>query len=173
MSSILSADDYTLALLNAQVNGSSESSLSAVVSAWMNRTDETAIGVCGFSCLGDCQTCTQSNADLQAFFAPDSVVIPVVAPALTAEASASIEGSSSAAEDAFTEIQVVAQARDEADEVARTGVWADSAESEYEGDCDCLECRTGHVPENWFNDREDDDYDDGCGLDWNESGYFD
>ena len=59
---------------------------------------------------------------------------------------------------------------------AGAGAEAEDDPDSYNGSCDCLECRTGHNPDAWhqnyYDDREDY-YDDGAGVDWNESGYFD
>lgn len=173
MDSVFVTNERMLSLVTEQLNNV----LNRVISG--NNAD--AVGVCGFPCVGDCQTCTQSNADLAAFFGVAQEPLSVV---MAAEVSASVEGSgpSAAEPESEPEVQVMAYAGDEdsalevaramdaLDEVQRSGEAYDY--DEYDGDCECLECRTGHVPENWHDDR-DDDYDDGYGLDWNESGYFD
>ena len=192
MSFTSSTDELSLALINAMVNGSSSMNPLAALEAWNNRTNEIAVGVCGFPCMGDCQTCTQSNADLQAFFAPEIAAPPAEPDAViprASEASASIEGSSSSTaltDEQWEEIQRTARARDEADEATRTGIWADNGQDydgpdrhnpavddeddDYRG-CHCLDCLNHDDPDyvpSYYDDR-----DDGCGLDWNESGYFD
>lgn len=123
------------------------------------------VGVCGFPCVGDCQTCTQSNADLEAFYASSNPLAVVASASVEGPGPSVAEPAPEGNEDGALE---VARAMDALDEAQRSGEAYDY--DEYDGDCDCLECRTGHVPENWFDDREDDD---GYGLDWNESGYFD
>jgi hypothetical protein len=123
-------------------------------------TEALSINICGTPCAGDCQTCVKSAEELEAFYNP----APAPAPA---EESVAIS-----IEDAME----VARTLDAVDDARRTGEYADQdvEEDEYNGDCDCRECRLGYVPENWFDDRQDDYYDDReCGMDWNESGYFD
>jgi hypothetical protein len=189
-SAFVSSDDLSLALVNAMVNGTSSVSSLAALEAWNNRTNET-VGVCGFPCLGDCRTCVQSNADLTAFFAPEASASPVEPEAVVvraSEASASIEGASSSAltDEQWEEVVRASRALDEAEEAARGGIWADNGQDydgpdraepadddDYRG-CQCLDCLNhddqDYVPS--YDDRQDD-YDDGYGLDWNESGYFD
>lgn len=167
MSSILSADDSSFVFLTALTS---------------TPIDLSAIGMCGTPCSGDCHTCVQSNADLQAFYAP---VEP--APALAEHVVVEVT-SSTTADEAWEELQREARARDDADEVARTGIWADTGadydapdranpadddeDDGYRG-CQCLDC-LNHDEDGWINSYDDrDGYDDGYGLDWNESGYFD
>ena len=76
-----------------------------------------------------------------------------------------------AADEEWEEEVRAARTRDEVEEAVRTGMWADTgriSEEEYDAyGCQCLECLN-------YDDRQDECYDDGdCGLDWNESGYFD
>lgn len=190
MSFSLSTNDLSLALINAMVNGSASMNPLAALEAWNNRTDETAVGVCGFPCMGDCQTCTQSNADLQAFYAPEIATPPTEPEAVVvraSEASASIEGASSVAltEEQWEEVVRASRALDEAEEAVRTGMIADTgadydasdnrdladdeSDDGYRG-CHCLDCLNHDDPDyvSYYDDR-----DDGYGLDWNESGYFD
>ncbi len=177
-----STDELSLALINAMVNGSSSMNPLQALEAWNNRTDESAVGVCGFPCVGDCQTCTQSAADLQTFFAPEIAAPPAEPEAViprASEASASVEGASSTTltDDQWEELERTARARDEADEAARTGIWADNGQ-DYDADedddgyrgCHCLDCLNHDDPDyvSYYDDR-----DDGYGVDWNESGYFD
>jgi hypothetical protein len=119
------------------------------------------VNICGLPCVGDCGTCVQSNADLNAFYGLAESV-PVAEAPVEVQVVAVPESQNSALE--------AAREMDAAEEAQRLGEAYD-----YEGgDCDCRECQMGYAPENWFDDREDDRYnDDGCGLDWNESGYFD
>lgn len=153
--------------LNAVINGSQPNSLSAV-QAWTSRTDESATGLCGLPCANTCNACVQAEADLAAFYAPqpsEPVVTQVMAPA---------------GDEEWDEEVRAARARDEAEEAARSGMLADydaadRADPAHDEDdydeydaygCKCLECLN--------YDSRQDDYDDGdCGLDWNESGYFD
>jgi hypothetical protein len=175
-------DELSLALINAMVNGTSSVSSVAALEAWNNRTDENAVGVCGFPCIGDCRTCVQSNADLTAFFAPEASVSPAEPEAVlprASEASASIEGVSSSAltDEQWEEVERAARALDEADEAARTGIWADNGQ-DYDGPdrSDPADDEDDDYDENasYYDDRQDPYYhDDGYGLDWNESGYFD
>ena len=189
MSFTSSTDELSLALINAMVNGSSSMNPLQALEAWNNRTNETAVGVCGFPCVGDCQTCTQSAAELQAFFASEVAAPPVEPEAVitqASEASASVEGASSTTltDDQWEELERIARARDEADETARTGIWADNGQ-DYDGPdrhdpdddeddgyrgCHCLDCINHDDPDyvSYYDDR-----DDGYGVDWNESGYFD
>ncbi len=175
MSSTFHSDELSLALINAMVNGSVSMNPIAALEAWNNRTDETPVGVCGFPCVGDCQTCTHTDEQLQAFFAPEVPAPPVVR---ASEASASAEGSSSSGptDEQWEELQLAARARDEADEAARTGIWADNGQ-DYDGpDRRDPADDEDDYDENasYYDDRQDPYYEDeGYGLDWNESGYFD
>ena len=105
------------------------------------------INICGTVCVGNCGTCVQSNADLNAFFglaaadAPSDIQIQVMTPM------------------SQTNVLEAAEALDAIEEAQRSGEAFDYA-------CECDECL--------YDDRDDyDDYDDNCGLSWNESGYFD
>lgn len=183
MSFTSSTDELSLALINAMVNGSSSMNPLAALAAFNNRTNEIMVGVCGFPCVGDCQTCTQSNAELQAFYAPELAAPPVEPETVVvraSEASASAEGvsSTSLSDEDWEEIERAARARDEAEEAARTGMWADNGQ-DYDGPdrTDPADDEDDDYDENasYYDDRQDPYYDDrdGYGLDWNESGYFD
>jgi len=173
-----------------QPSDTMDSTILASHNTVLNILASEAVGICGFPCMGDCQTCTQSTIALTAFFAPEAEPAPPVEPAppqmpVVSEASASVEGvSSSAVEDEELD---TARARDEADEMGRTGIWADNGQ-DYDGPdrhdddeddgyrgCHCLDCLNHDDPDyvpSYYDDR-DDGYDGGGGLDWNESGYFD
>jgi hypothetical protein len=133
--------------------------------------------------LGDCHTCTQSNADLDAFYAAEpAVAVPVATAVAVAEpVSASIEGGNSAPlEEGPVEVMGYAgdesqnsalenaRAMDAIEEAQRSGEAYD--DDGYRG-CQCLDCLNAddenYIP-SYYDDR-----DDGYGLDWNESGYFD
>lgn len=182
MSFTSSTDELSLALINAMVNGSASMNPMTALEAWNNRTNEVPVNVCGFPCMGDCQTCTQSNADLQAFFAPEVAAPPAEPEAVVvraSEASASVEGTSSgpADDEQWEEAVLAARALDEAEEAARTGIWADDGR-DYDGPdrSDPADDDDDDYDENasYYDDRQDPYYqDDGYGLDWNESGYFD
>jgi len=107
----------------------------------------SAINICGLPCVGDCGTCVQSNADLNAFY---GVVEP-----------------EAAADESQNSILEAARERDFVEEAQRSGEAYDyDEEDDYRG-CHCMDCLNYDYP-------EDDRYnDDGYGLDWNESGYFD
>jgi len=107
----------------------------------------SAINICGTPCVGDCGTCVQSNADLNAFY---GVVEP-----------------EAAADESQNSILEAARERDFVEEAQRSGEAYDyDEEDDYRG-CHCMDCLNYDYP-------EDDRYnDDGYGLDWNESGYFD
>jgi hypothetical protein len=172
MDSLFATRQTLLTILNDELNTQYDR-LADAFSDWRQRQSQEeqadAVGVCGFPCMGDCQTCTQSNADLDAFFGAPAEVVVVVAeePApIISEASASVEGH--AAHESQTSVLEAAEALDGIEEAQRSGEAFDQGDE----DCECLECRTGYNPELWFDDREDDRYDN-CGLDWNESGYFD
>ena len=178
MSSTFHSDELSLAFINAMVNGSVSMNPIAALEAWNNRTDETAIGVCGLPCMGDCQTCMQSEEQLRAFFAPEVAAPPVEPDAViicVSEASASAEGPT---DEQWEELQLVARARDEADETARTGIWADNGQ-DYDGPdrydpADDEDEDDYDENASYYDDRQDPYYEDeGYGLDWNESGYFD
>lgn len=121
---------------------------------------QISINICGTPCVGDCGTCVQSNADLSAFYGlPQEPATEVQVMAYAGD------------EDSENHVLEEAKAMDQIEEAQRSGEAFDHGDE----DCDCLECRTGYNPELWFDDREDDRYNDydNCGLDWNESGYFD
>ena len=159
----------------------------------LSQFNEDSIGVCGFPCVGDCQTCTQSNADLDAFFglAP-AAAAPAPAPAPAPEpaadvavniVSASVEGSgpSSAEEPPYSEnspeVIVVThviepEAETEEEEVLEVARAMDQNEDAHRsGEAYELEDDYSSYDERdaYDYDRYDNDY----GLDWNESGYFD
>lgn len=164
MDSTLLTNESMLSLVTDQLNNI----LNRVVSG--NNAD--VVGVCGLPCVGDCQTCTQSNADLAAFFAP-SEPAPLVAPSEPAEDSGpsspepEVQVMAYAGDDEDDALEV-ARARDAVEEAQRSGEAYD--EDDYRG-CQCLDCLNEGDP-NYT--RYYDDYDDGgYGLDWNESGYFD
>ena len=121
------------------------------------------INICGTVCVGDCGTCVQSNADLNAFYG--------LVAAATVPSDIQVQVMAAAAPESQTSVLEAAEALDAIEEAQRSGEAFDQGDE----DCDCLECRMGHNPELWFDDREDDRYNDSdtCGLDWNESGYFD
>ena len=136
----------------------------------------TAINICGTPCVGNCQTCVQSNADLNAFYglpqeettaAPEPVEVQVMAPA----------GDENPEDEALE----VARGMDALQEALRSGEDYDEDEEEDEEDedrygCHCLDCVNRDVP-GWINydGSRNAIYEDdgGYGLDWNESGYFD
>ena len=108
--------------------------------------EQSDINICGLPCLGDCHTCVQSNADLSAFYGLASAT----------------EGDEESEDRALEE----ARAMDQIEEAQRSGEAYDYEEEEYHGfNCHCDTCLS-------YED-ERDGYDDGYGLDWNESGYFD
>ena len=185
MDSLFATRERLLAVLNEEL-GSDFRELVPAFQAWREQSVLPDVNICGFPCDGGCATCTQSAADLQAFFAPQDHVVIMVS-----EASASAEGGNSFAEPSDGEgtgaVQVMTYAGDTEDEeralenarsldaveeMVRSGEAYDWHGGEEEDACDCRECQMGYAPENWFDDR-DDDYDEGYGLDWNESGYFD
>lgn len=173
MSSFTTSDELSLAVLNAQVNGSSILNFVTAMDAIRNRTDE--INICGTPCPGTCGTCVQSNADLAAFYAVDVPAEPIE---VVVMASAADETQAE-----WEEQELAARARDEIEAAVRSGEAFDydaadnrdddeDDEDEHRG-CQCLDCLNAD-DQNWipsYDDRYDDDGD--CGLDWNESGYFD
>lgn len=169
-----------------QPSDTMDSTILASHNTVLNILASEAVGMCGFPCVGDCQTCTQSTLTLAAFFAAEPA--PHVGIPIASEASASVEGVSSSAidDETWEERERTARGRDEADEAARTGIWADNgqdydgpdrrdpaddeADDDYRG-CQCLDCLNHDDPDyvpSYYDER-----DDGYGLDWNESGYFD
>ena len=178
MDSAFVTDERMLALVTEQLNNVLDRVIPVDNSA-------APVGVCGFPCAGDCQTCEQSERDLAAFYASEAVAPqPVEVIVRAAEASASVEGGNSApAEDVegHVEVQVMAPAGDESqdsalevaramdalDEVQRSGDAFEEAHALRTFDCSCPNCQ-------YLDDAYDErDYGDGYGLDWNESGYFD
>jgi hypothetical protein len=175
-----STDELSLAMLNAMVNGSSSAAtFVTALDAVRNRTDE--INICGLPCTGDCRTCVQSNADLNAFYGTAITVAPEVA---AEPIEVVVMAPAGDEDDDWEEVARNARALDEAESAARNGMWADqnydaadradpADDDDYRG-CQCLDCLNhddqDYIPS--YDDR-DDGYDDGYGLDWNESGYFD
>jgi hypothetical protein len=176
MSSFSVNDERMLSLITEQLNN-------VLDRVFITVNDAEAVGVCGFPCLGDCHTCTQSNADLDAFYAAEpAVAVPVATAVAVAEpVSASIEGGNSAPlEEGPVEVMAYAgdesqgsvlenaRAMDAIEEAQRSGEAYD--DDGYRG-CQCLDCLNAddenYIP-SYYDDR-----DDGYGLDWNESGYFD
>lgn len=122
--------------------------------------DHIAINICGTPCVGDCRTCVQSNADLSAFYGlPQETVAEVQMMAYAGDE----ESEDRALEEA--------KAMDQIEEAQRSGEAYDHDEGDYYEDenshefgCHCYGC---------VNYEDERGYDDGYGLDWNESGYFD
>ncbi len=164
--------ELSIAILNAQVNGASIANLSDILDAIRNRTDE--VNLCGRICSGSCNTCVEANTNLQTFYAPEVASEPVEAELLAP-----------GGDPEWDEEVLAARARDEAEEAARTGMWADIGDFDAHdnlpleednnqggGRCPCGCEELG--PWDDYDDRQDDYYDDrNYGLDWNESGYFD
>jgi len=178
MDSAFVTNERMLALITQQLNNV----LDRVVP--VNTTE--AVGVCGFPCVGDCNTCEQSGRDLEAFYAPEAAAAPVEVVVHASDACASVEGGNSAVTIDMAEgpIEVhvmayagdddgaldVARAMDALDEAQRSGEAYEYAEDEYRG-CHCLDCLNHDDPD--YRPYYDDEDDGGNGLDWNESGYFD
>jgi hypothetical protein len=174
MASLSASSSTVLDILNQEL-GSAFTDIFSALRSYTQEQMGTAVGICGFPCVGDCSTCTEAVANLEAFFAPEADPAPPAEPVsvpIVSEASASAEGnSSSSAEEG--EIEDVARARDEADEIRATGIWADTGE-DYIGD---NESTDSDESSEYYDERDDYDdryYDDG-GYDngWNESGYCD
>jgi len=187
MDSLFATRQTLLTILNDELNTQYDR-LADAFSDWRQRQPQEeqadAVGVCGFPCMGDCQTCTQSNADLDAFFGGPAEVAVVVAeepapgpaPApIVSEASASVEGVGPTYAEESVEVHHIIHARDASQDSALEAARAMDAIEEaqvsgeaYEYDeydaygCHCHDCL-----------NYDDEGDDGYGLDWNESGYFD
>lgn len=121
--------------------------------------EQPAINICGLPCVGDCATCVQSNADLAAFYAPAE--IQMMAPA----------GDEEPEEDQTLE---AARAMDAIEEAQRTGeaYEYDDEDDDYRG-CHCMDCLNHDDPDYIPSYYYREDQDEGYGLDWNESGYFD
>lgn len=154
-----SLNELSLALLNAQVNGSTTVSADAALSAVQSRTDE--INICGLACNGSCITCVQSQEALRVFYdGPDLPDVQVLAPAHDED-------------QAWEDDMQAARALDEVEEAARTGMWADfdGPDNHAIEDDDDID---DDVSFSSYDDRQDRYYDDwNTGLDWNEGGYFD
>jgi hypothetical protein len=136
------------------------------------REEMPEVNICGMACGENCSSCSEALSSLEAFFATG----PQGAETSGGPTAAQIMPSAVSAESQESTLEN-ARNLDAIDEIARSGEAFDVSHQEdnaSEGDCDCLECRTGHVPELYFHEQEEDyGYDDGYGLDWNESGYFD
>jgi hypothetical protein len=157
---------------NYTMNTSSNSDITALAFTTALETCTEDTNICGLPCPGSCQTCVQSNADLNAFYGVAATATAAVAVAEPIEVAVMMP----AGDEEFDEQVRNDRTLDEVEASRRNGEWADQDDDEeYQGDCDCRECRDGYVPENWFNDRRDNDYYDDreTGLDWNEGGYFD
>ena len=194
METIFATRQTLLSILNEELNTNYEMAADAFRD-WRERQSQEdraeAVGVCGFPCVGDCSTCVESEAALTAFFAEPVAAAaepaepdPVVAAPIVSEASASVEGSGPSYAEEPVEGQQMAYAGDESqnsalenaramdalEEAQRSGEAYDDAEEEYRG-CNCLDCLNHDDPD--YRPSYYDDQDDGYGLDWNESGYFD
>lgn len=164
-------DFTTLATLNTQVNGTSVTNMTTALDAVTSRVDETTLSFCGSHCASTCEHCTTALSNLQAFYTNEPVE-PLEAPAPAQTFHEVVE--EAMLEQMTWENQVLAaRALDEAEEAARSGMWADqnfdahdNADLDDEEDFDY---------NNWDYDDRQDDYDDdwNTGLDWNDGGYFD
>lgn len=165
MSSLLNTYDRVLAILNEEM-GSSFERLDEAYSAMRRRVlDAAAIGVCGYPCMGDCRTCLEAVANLEAFFAPEAPA-PVATAAI---ASASVEGSGPSRAEA-EEGAVEVGDEDRTLENMRS---LDLVEEMYRDPHRYDDGYDDGYDEDAYYDDRDDYEDDGGGLDWNESGYFD
>jgi hypothetical protein len=174
MSSLLNTYDRVLAILNEEM-GSVYARLDEAYSALQRRVlDASAIGVCGYPCVGDCRTCLEAGARLESFFAPD-VRIPICS-----DASASVEGSGptmvedSQACEGSPHVQIMVYAGDEDRELENMrsmDMVDDMYRNPYAYDDGYVEDEYDEETA-YYDDRYYDDGGDG-GLDWNESGYFD
>jgi hypothetical protein len=171
MDSLFATRQTLLTILNDELNTQYDR-LADAFSDWRQRQPQEeqadAVGVCGFPCMGDCQTCTQSNADLDAFFgAPAEVVVVVAeepAPApIVSEASASVEGVGPTYAEESVEVHHIIHARDASQDSALEAARAMDAIEEaqvsgeaYEYDeydaygCHCHDCLN-------YDDEGDDD----------------
>ena len=161
MSSFSVSDERMLSLITEQLNN-------VLDRVFITVNDAEAVGVCGFPCMGDCRTCTQSNADLDAFYGI-AVAEPAAAP-IVEPVSASVEGSGPSDAEEPVEAQQMAYAGDESQNSALEVARAMDALEEAQQNGEAYE-----YDEDYYDERDDydDRYDDGYGLDWNESGYFD
>jgi hypothetical protein len=137
--------------------------------------EQVAINICGTPCIGDCQTCVQSNADLNAFYglaSPAEESIPIAAVALDIPEEPVEVQVMAPTGDEEDETLEIARARDALEEAQRPGEVYDE-EDEYDRyGCHCLDC-LNHDDDNYRPSYYDEYEDSGYGLDWNESGYFD
>lgn len=132
---------------------------------------QAPINICGLPCVGNCQTCVQSNADLNAFYGVATAAPAAAAAAAAAEAEEEQTAASAVAAEAEDETLEEARTMDALEEAQRSGEAYDQEEDDdgYRG-CQCLDC-LNYGDSNYVPYYEDDN--DGYGLDWNESGYFD
>lgn len=113
------------------------------LAALQEKDKQTPVGICGFRCDGSCSTCKQTEASLEAFFNPET----------------RHQSSEDKQQMAYTGD---AQGNEEMDEEMRQARAMDEME----------EIQRANLL--WVDDRDQDEYsDDGYGMDWNESGYFD
>jgi hypothetical protein len=108
-----------------------------------------AINVCGFRCDGSCATCDQAEANLSEFFGAAKGVAEAEAElAEPVDLRVMAFGGDETNEEMDEEMRM-ARAMDEMEEIQRANAWEYDDRYSYNG------------------------YDEGYGLDWNDSGYFD
>lgn len=140
-----SAETFQERLLK-MLNEEMKSNYSSVFDALaaLHKKDQVPINICGFRCDGSCSTCKQAEASLEAFF-DSNTYRQVESPQTVERQQMTYAGDNEEMDEEMRR----AKALDEAEEIQRANAW------------------------DYDDQYSDDGYDDGYGLDWNESGYFD
>lgn len=146
-----------LTLVNQQLQTEFDDLLSAVrVFETRFQASQSPLSFCGTPCNETCYSCTQTMSSLADFFRSEA------APAAAApEPSAPPAAASPELRAEPPEVMVMAYAGDEEDEELERARALDEIEA------------INNAVYSYEQDYDDDGYDNGYGLDWNESGYFD
>ena len=178
MDFLFATRERLLAVLNEEL-GTEFRELVPAFHAWRENVDRDSISVCGLPCGGGCSTCVESDAALTAFFAPEAPPFTPAEPLVSESAAPSHVGTLAVTtEDQEQHVETLRnQDAGEGAEIQILVSADDDSDSESEDDCDCRECRLRRDPQEWFVEEREThyyySYNDGYGLDWNESGYFD
>lgn len=149
-----------LTLVNQQLQTEFDDLLSAVrLFETRFQAAQSPLSFCGTPCNETCYSCTQTMSSLADFFRSDIVPAAAAPEPSAPPAAASPELQAEPAE--LPEVMVMAYAGDEEDEELERARALDEIEA------------INNAVYSYEQDYDDDGYDNGYGLDWNESGYFD
>jgi len=146
-----------LTLVNQQLQTEFDDLLSAVrIFETRFQQTQSPISFCGTPCNDTCYSCTQTMTGLAEFYSSEETTLPAPS-APPAEAAASPELQSEPVEPP----EVMTYAGDEDDEELLHARAMDEIEA------------MNRMVFSYEEDYDDDGYNNGYGLDWNEGGYFD